>query len=216
VAGRPEPSGNGNGGDPQVTGAKIAGLAAVAVAVIGLVGTVITLTFSNHGTPTGGLPPVTQTSPYHLSVAPSLPATSPRPAPSSPHCPSKLAITSPTNGQQVSGAAGVQVSGIACGLVNEYGWVFDHDTEDHYYYEVYPNNPSPAVLQNGNWTVLDQPIGSPGDLNKTYFVTLVLASGACNTALLNMPQISGDYKVLTFPAGCQIVQEINVSVTYPR
>jgi hypothetical protein len=61
----------------------------------------------------------------------------------------------------------------------------------------------------------DQPIGSPGDVAKTYYLTLVLASAVCNQALINMPLVEGDDKILTFPAGCQISQTVGVVVTYP-
>jgi hypothetical protein len=211
MANRQGPFDTGGGGPEEKTArinrsAVIVG--ATITAVAGLLTAIISVANSSHGAS------APSTSATALSPALSSTVQSQSPTGSTAGCLSKLMMTSPTSGQHVSGAAGVQVSGAACGLANEYGWVFDRDTDDHYYYEVYPNNPGPLVLQNGPWTVLDQPIGSPGDSNKTYFVALVLASSACNTALLNMPQIDGDYKVLTFPVGCQVVQEVNVSVTY--
>jgi hypothetical protein len=138
------------------------------------------------------------------------------PASSTPACPAKLVITSPVNGQQVAdGSQGVQVHGIACGLAGEYGWVFDHDSEDPYYYVVSENEPAPAARSDGTWSVLDQPIGSAGDTKKTYYLTLVLASASCNQALLAMPQIDEDNKLLKFPPGCQALQSVSVVVTYP-
>ena len=203
----------------QSDGVRGGVIVAAATAVVGLIGAAATFlapSIGDHSPP--GLstlqPPARSTL---LSPSPtSFPLPSQTPSLSRPACPSKLMITSPTDGQQVSGAVGVQVTGTACGLVAEYGWVFDHDSEDPYYYEVYPSTPGPIVQGNGAWSVLDQPIGSQGDVGKPYFLTLVLASATCNAALENIPQVDGDYKVLTFPTGCQIIQSVRVVVTYSR
>jgi hypothetical protein len=192
--------------------ARIAGLAVIGVVFLGLVGTVVGMKISGSerpvvvvvsgtraGTPLGG----------SLAAAQSTTPATTR------SCSSTLAITSPTDGQQFSGADGVPVSGTACGLADEDGWLFDSDGEDPYYYEVYPNDPGPVVQQNGPWTTIDQPIGEQGDDHKTYYLTLVLASANCDTFLRNMRPIDSDLKILRFPPDCRIAQTVSVVVTYP-
>jgi hypothetical protein len=129
-------------------------------------------------------------------------------------CPDRLTITSPVAGQDVTGRDGVRVLGTACGLAGADGWLFDHDGEDPYYYEVFPDDPGPAVTRDGAWTTIDEPIGGPGDNDKTYDLTLVLASPACDHALRALRPTDGDYKTLAFPTGCRVVRQVPVSVTY--
>jgi hypothetical protein len=73
----------------------------------------------------------------------------------------------------------------ACRLGNDSGWLFDHDSQDGYYYDDYNGNTPIAVVSssmNGSWYFDDSPIGDPGDNHKLYSITLVLASPACNKA----------------------------------
>jgi hypothetical protein len=70
-------------------------------------------------------------------------------------------------------------SATACRLGNESGWLFDLDPEDGYYYDDLGGAaPEPVVQQSqsGIWKFPDSPVGNPGDQNKHYVVTLVLAS----------------------------------------
>ena len=104
--------------------------------------------------------------------------------------------------------------GQACRLVNQDGWLFDYDYNDHYYHEDYSQHPGPIVLKNGKWTFLDQPIGSKGDQGVPYSITLVLANQQCNSALLSIKPVGGDYRVAKLPTGCEIVDSRNVYSTW--
>lgn len=118
-----------------------------------------------------------------------------------------------------NGANGVVISGNACGLGGDSGWLFDFDPGDGYYYDdIGGSTPTPVVQagQIGIWRFPDSPIGDPGDQSKRYTITLVLASPACDKSLRSAPQIDGDYKVRAFPAGCSVVQKVDVYVTYPQ
>lgn len=110
------------------------------------------------------------------------------------------------------------IKGTACGLGRDSGWLFDFDSEDGYYYDDFGGStPTPVVQasQTGSWEFPDSPIGDPSDQDKRYTITLVLASPACDKYLRSAPQIDGDYKLRAFPAGCSIVQKVDVYVTYP-
>lgn len=126
----------------------------------------------------------------------------------------KLKITSPANGIHVSGSTGVLVSGTACGLTNETVWLFDLDYGSNYYYEDYRDTPGPVTSRDGAWSIDDSPIGNQGDSNTKYTLTLVLASQSCSAALLALQPVDGDYKIVSMPPGCQIIQGVDVYVTY--
>jgi len=130
-------------------------------------------------------------------------------------CQVKLQLTEPTEGSRVpNGKNGVEISGKACDLNGDEGWLFDLDLGDHYYYEVYDDNPGPAVVHSGIWHFEDSPIGSPGDHNVRYIITLVDASQACSIRLQTAALIDENYKFRSFPPGCRIVDSIDVYVTY--
>jgi hypothetical protein len=80
------------------------------------------------------------------------------------------------------------------------------------------STPTPVVQagQTGTWRFPDSPIGNSGDHSKCYTITLVLASPPCDKSLRSTPQIDGDYKARAFPAGCSVVQKVDVYVTYPQ
>jgi hypothetical protein len=137
MANKQEPL-NTDSGDPEEkvgpTNRSTAILVAVITAVAGLLTTIITVANSGHGVSASSTPPTVMTQAPSNTVQPQSPTGS------TAGCLSKLMMSSPASGQHVAGVVGVQLSGAACGLANEYGWVFDHDIEDHYYYEVYPSS----------------------------------------------------------------------------
>lgn len=135
-------------------------------------------------------------------------------APTALPCKENLVITSPRPGQHVTGHLGAHVTGTACDLASRSGWLFDHDSEDPYYYEVFPDSPGPVVRQDGKWSTIDQPVGGPGDVDKKYFLTLVLASTSCDNALRQLQPTDQDYQLLGFPPGCRIVADVPITVTY--
>jgi hypothetical protein len=134
-------------------------------------------------------------------------------------CPVNLTITSPSAGQAVDGAEGIEVVGKSCGMSGSTGWLFDYDLSDEHYYMDYPvsspNNAAPIIVSNGGWSYNDSPIGSPGDVNQTYGITVVLASPPCTKELESAkPDASGDIIFKTFPSGCKIEDAVDVEVTY--
>jgi hypothetical protein len=132
-------------------------------------------------------------------------------------CAVNLKITSPSAGQQVSGAQGIEVTGTACAMNGMTGWLFDYDPNDQHYYMDYSDNPEPVVVGNGSWAYDDQPIGSPGDNDQAYGITAVLASPACTSKLENAkPDPEGDFPYKTLPDGCQAEDTVDVIVTYPQ
>jgi hypothetical protein len=137
-------------------------------------------------------------------------------------CSTNLEVTSPTAGQHVSGAQGVEVTGTACGVNNGFtGWLFDYDINDEYYYMDYPtgsrNNAAPIIVGNGGWAYNDAPIGSRGDKNQTYGIAVVLAPPTCTNELKRAKlDAAVDIKFKTFPPGCQVEDTVDVVVTYPR
>jgi hypothetical protein len=158
------------------------------------------------------------TSPPATALPP--PATAPAPAPApSATCSAMLRITAPAEDAIIAnGGNGVVVSGTACDLGSDSGWLFDFDPQDGYYYDDYSGStPAPVVQpsQTGAWQFPDSPIGDPGDQNKLYVITLVLAPPSCARSLSSEPQIDGDYKLRTLPAECSIADQVDVYVTYP-
>lgn len=104
--------------------------------------------------------------------------------------------------------------GEACGLKNEYGWVFDRDYDSNYLYFAYADEPEPAITKNGRWGVTNKPMGNRGDKNTPYTITVVLASEECNQKLLNLKPHNGDYRIRDLPAGCQEIETVDVTVTW--
>lgn len=181
--------------DPQVQAARITAsrtvVAAVVTAVLGVVGAVVVATIERGP----AAPP-----PKVINVAAGCATPT-------------LRLTSPRPDQAVRSATGVRVTGSACGLRGDSGWLFDSDSVDPYYYEVYPDDPGPAVDRNGNWATVDKPIGDSTDQAKPYVLTLVLASPPCADALRAMQPTDGDLKTLAFPAGCRVAGHVQLLVT---
>lgn len=200
MAGSPGRSGR---PDPDTAAARISRTAAVigaVTAVITLAGAIVGIIYATRTSPAAAPPGV-------IAVAGA-------PTSTTVPCNKKLTITTPKPGQHETGRPGARVTGVACGLNFQYGWLFDSDGQDPYYYEVFADSPGPVVQGNGKWSTIDQPIGGPGDVDKTYYLTLVLASASCDNALRQLQPTDGDYKLLGFPSGCQIVAKVPVTVTY--
>ncbi len=134
-------------------------------------------------------------------------------------CVENLTITSPSDGQSVTSGPtrGVKVTGTACNLNGDTGWLFDHDLNDGYYYLDYStNSPTPVADNNGSWAYYDADIGNKGDKNAAYQIATVLASPTCTKELESAKtDPSGDIKFKSFPSGCQIESTVGVVVTYP-
>lgn len=133
-------------------------------------------------------------------------------------CAMPLTVISPSAGQHVNGAQGVEVTGKACDLDTATGWLFDYDLNDEHYYMDYPvnspHNAAPIIVNNGSWSYNDAPIGSSGDQNQTYGITVVLASSTCTKKLKSAkPNSDGDIKFKSFPPGCKVETSVDVEVT---
>jgi hypothetical protein len=134
-------------------------------------------------------------------------------------CAPSIKLTYPPNGKVIgNGAGGVNIKGTACGLGDNSAWLFEWDSEDKYYYADYNGSgPSPLNLPTqGSWHFEDKPIGNPGDDQKEYILTLVLASTACNQALLQASTIISDGRILHLPTECRIVDQRDVYVSYTQ
>lgn len=132
-------------------------------------------------------------------------------------CPVNLTITSPAGGQAVTGSRGVEITGNACNMGDSTGWLFDYDPNAQFYYMDYGGAVSPTVISNGNWAYNDSPIGSPGDKDQQYGITIVLANSGCTSDLKHArPDSNGDIRFASFPSGCQIEKTVDVLVTYSR
>ena len=152
---------------------------------------------------------------FELSESHAAAAPYPRPA-SAAACPAKLSMSSPAVGAKVPGPSGVLVQAVSCGLTDETGWLFNYDYGAQAYYEVYDGIPGPMITANGNWKLYDSPIGSPGDHDRRYTLYLVLASRECNSDLLKIKPIEGTYEISKIPLSCNIAQNSDVYVTWPK
>lgn len=155
----------------------------------------------------GPRPVVSTAAPAEATNSPSPPTVSPSPSPA---CDRPLYISRPAAGTAVDGGDGVSLDGTACNLDRRVGWLFELDTEDHYYYLA---GEAPIVTSDGAWSYVDAPIGDPGDNRKRYTLTLILADPVCNAALAGAPLIDGDRKLKTFPPTCLVSQTVDVYVS---
>jgi hypothetical protein len=140
--------------------------------------------------------------------------------PTAPACPNPLSLTGPPDGSSFTSGdnKSLSITGTACGLAGDTGWLFDYDPADQYYYDDYPDTtPSAAVptSQTGAWTYSDGAPGDSGDQHKRYVITLVLANPTCAHTLGTTAAIDGDYKWKQFPIGCKVVGSRDVYITYP-
>ena len=150
-----------------------------------------------------------------FAVAGTLAATQPVPL----TCPRGAKISAPQAGQHVAGLKGVEVKGLACGLRSgESIWMVEFDAYDGNYYLVY--NPDvgvhPVLSGNGSFAMEDQPIGDPGDDNKTYTISVILASKQCSTAIMaKRIDKDGNYTFKPLPAGCVVADQVDILETQP-
>jgi hypothetical protein len=148
------------------------------------------------------------------------PTPSPIPTFTASACPSPLSLTGPPDGSSFTSGdnKALSITGTACRLAGDTGWLFDYDPADQYYYDDYPDTmPSAAVptSQTGAWTYSDGAPGDSGDQHKRYVIILVLADPNCARTLRTTAAIDGDYKWKQFPAGCKVVGSRDVYITYP-
>ena len=125
-----------------------------------------------------------------------------------------MTITSPVNGAKVgNGADGENAFGITtCGLPSgDTGWLFDYNSNAGTY--TADGRGGAAVTADGKTTFSDNPIGDEGDSNAVTKITLVLADAACVRALNVME--SAAEPPSTLPPACQVMSQVDVSVTYP-
>jgi hypothetical protein len=135
-------------------------------------------------------------------------------------CTSMLSLTGPSEDSSFTSGKNkaLPITGIACDLGNDTGWLFDYDSDDHYYYDDYNGNSPVAAVpasHSGGWEYPDGGIGDSGDQRKPYTITLVLATPSCAKQLLTTSPIDGDYKWKAFPRGCTVAGKRDVYVTYP-
>ena len=140
----------------------------------------------------------------------------PSPSPSSTPTPTltpspTYAILSPVDGQQVRNSVGVTVKGEAKNLeADETLWVFDEDLEGEWRF--YFVTDQPLRLSKDQFSVRDEPIGSPSDAPGTeYSIVMVSANRTCRTALngVGLNQ-EGDRALHALPPGCKVVDDVKV------
>jgi len=134
--------------------------------------------------------------------------TTPAPIAGSPS-PGKLiaALTSPADGTKVSRSQGFTAHGTASPVGTDTIWILDYSggyTVDQ-----------KAVLINGRWSALDQPLGGSSD-RLPYSLTMVaaLANPTCAARLTHVNETKNDY-MTHLPAGCQLFGQVTVSVARP-
>jgi hypothetical protein len=186
----------------------------IVVAVIGVVGTVLaavlTGTFAGSGGGTEADPP------------PATPATGSgkqSTATASPACSKHLRIVTPPQKYRIAdGNVGVDVRVDACDLNGDTGWIFDFDPAGDQTYYLGGSFPfAPIAPSDGRWHVVDQGLGSPGDVNSPHIIYLVDASPLCDRALhAAKPDAEGNVIYKTLPAGCSVADSVDVTVVaYP-
>jgi hypothetical protein len=140
----------------------------------------------------------------------------PGPVPTTSNTTVKITITSPQDGIEVSGRAGMLIKGTAFGLQNESVRLFEYDPEVHIYYWLY--GPGPTVTPRGTWEFLDRPIGYSGndDIGKTYMIIAVRASNICDATLLRELRDQGhDFLMHELPRGCTVDDILTVVKARP-
>lgn len=125
-----------------------------------------------------------------------------------------LSITAPNDGELIRGREGVKLTGDACRLGENTGWIFDFDPAQNTYFASHHGSPAPTITDDGQWRFNDTPVGDPGDTDKEYQIVVVLASPACSSALAALPLDDGDLFAEALPATCFIADEVTIVVTY--
>lgn len=134
-------------------------------------------------------------------------------------CGKHLRIVAPQqNSRIVDGNLGVTVQVEACDLNGDTGWIFDFDPAGDQAYFLEGTAPfAPIAPGNGSWHLLDQGIGSVGDVNTPHIIYLAEATPQCASALRKAkPDKDGNVIFKTLPTGCTVVDSVDVTVvSYP-
>lgn len=200
---------------------SLTGRTQIIVAVIGVVGTVLaaalTATFAAGGGGGSGGSGGTEADPPHTSTAAG--SRVPGTATASPACAKHLRLAAPPDRYRIAdGNVGVTVRVEACRLGGDTGWIFDFDPAGDQTYYLDGSFPfAPIAPSDGSWHVVDQGLGSPGDVNSPHIIYLVEASPVCDRALhAAKPDAQGNVIYKTLPFGCSVVDSVDVTVAaYP-
>ncbi|MEE4541325.1 hypothetical protein V2S66_05005 [Streptomyces sp. V4-01] len=216
-------SGDQLGSDPdQETGGSgiwgsRSGKTQIIVAVIGVVGAALAAVLagvfaggdSGSSSPKAGEPaslPVTSSQTQDTAAA----ATS---------CGKHLRIVAPQQNFRIAdGNLGATVQVEACDLNGDTGWIFDFDPAGDQAYFLDGTAPfAPIAPGDGSWHLVDQGIGSVGDVNTPHIIYLAEASPQCASTLRKAkPDKNGDVTFKTLPTGCTVVDSVDVTVVaYP-
>ncbi|MFI0938626.1 hypothetical protein [Streptomyces sp. NPDC021020] len=98
------------------------------------------------------------------------------------------------------------------------GWIFDFDPTGDQAYFLNGTPPfAPIAPSDGSWHIVDQGVGSVGDVNTPHTICLVDASPACVKVLhAAKPNADDDVSFKTLPVGCSVVDSVDVTVAaYP-
>ncbi len=130
-------------------------------------------------------------------------------------CEQAVTLTTPAEHQAITGAAGAQLSGSACGLGDRTVWAFSFAASDKTSGQyVDQGGGKPIVTKDGAWSFLDAPVGTRGDHGTVYTLTLVLASPACSGQLAQIPVVKDVRSISSLPAGCEVAATRDITVTY--
>jgi hypothetical protein len=208
------------GSDPdEVSGgsgiwASRSGRTQVTVAVIGVVGAALAAVlagmFAGGGSdPKAGGPTFL---PSTGNLAPKTPA-------GATACSKHLRIVAPQQNFRIAdGSVGATVQVEACDLNGDTGWIFDFDPAGDQAYFLDGTAPfAPIAPGDGSWHLVDQGIGSVGEVNTPHIIYLAEASPQCAKALRTAkPDKDGDISFKTLPTGCSVVDSVDVTVVaYP-
>ncbi|WUH89412.1 hypothetical protein OG900_04115 [Streptomyces sp. NBC_00433] len=189
----------------------------IVVAVIGVVGAALAAVLAgvftgNNDHP--GPPPGAMQTPLPVTSS----QTQGAPAESS-ACTKHLRIVSPQQNYRIAdGNVGAAVQVDACDLSGDTGWIFDFDpTGDQAYFLDGTPPFAPIAPGDGSWHLVDQGIGSVGEVNTPHIIYLAEATPQCARALRTAkPDKDGDVSFKTLPTGCTVVDSVDVTVVaYP-
>lgn len=211
----------GSGPDEESGGSGIwasrSGRTQIIVAVIGVVGAalaaVLAGSLAGGGSGSGGTKADRPTSLTSVgSLTPDTPA-------GTTACGKHLRIVAPQQNFRITdGNAGATVQVEACDLNDDTGWIFDFDPEGDQAYFLDGTPPfAPIAPGDGSWHLVDQGIGTVGEVNTPHIIYLAEASPQCAKALRTAkPDKDGDVSFKTLPSGCSVVDSVDVTVVaYP-